>query len=165
MKKNIIWSNNIDLQNYKEIFENDFANATEEEKYEAAIELNNEYLCDERQNLNIELGRPIIAIADLGLWNGRRNGYRIINSGNISDCLFSQADFVNWFVDEHKEFRCEEIHHDGTNYIHYRVFKNGITEKQLENFKYKILSGTIKPNDIYRMTESIGKKICEVYGW
>lgn len=34
-----------------------------------------------------KVSQPILVIADLGLWNGRRMGYKEIPSGNIRDCL------------------------------------------------------------------------------
>ncbi|MGE4353904.1 MAG: hypothetical protein AB7D36_07465, partial [Oscillospiraceae bacterium] len=54
-------------------------------------EINGEYLSDERMNLNIQLPRSIIIIADLGLLNGRFSAYKMIGSGNIRDCLYSIA--------------------------------------------------------------------------
>ena len=46
-------------------------------------EINGEYLNDERENLDIQLSQPILVIGDLGMWNGRRMGYKEIASGNI----------------------------------------------------------------------------------
>ena len=62
-------------------------------------EINNDYLGDERMNLNIQLDRPILVIGDLGLWNGRRSGYKEIESGNIRDCLYADTDYSTWYVD------------------------------------------------------------------
>ena len=42
---------------------------------------------DERENLNIEVGEEIIIIADLGLWDGRHQAYKLLNKTNIADCL------------------------------------------------------------------------------
>ena len=57
-------------------------------------EINNRYLDDERVNLNIQLDQPILVIADLGLWNGRRTGYQEISSGNIRTA-FTVAGILN----------------------------------------------------------------------
>ncbi len=46
-------------------------------------EINGDYLDDERMNLDVQLSQPILVIADLGLWHGRRMGYKEIPSGNI----------------------------------------------------------------------------------
>ena len=58
-------------------------------------ETNADYLSDERVNLNIQLSQPILVIADLGLWNGRRMGYKEIPSGNIRDCLSGGYDYTS----------------------------------------------------------------------
>ena len=59
-------------------------------------EINGEYLNDERENLDIQLSQPILVIGDLGMWNGRRMGYKEIASGNIRDCLYSDTDFATF---------------------------------------------------------------------
>jgi parallel beta-helix repeat protein len=49
-----------------------------------------DYFDDEEINLNLELGRHILVIADLGLWNGRHSGYKEIGT-NLRDCLCSNS--------------------------------------------------------------------------
>ena len=48
----------------------------------------------------IQLSRPIFVVGDLGLWHGRRMGYKEIECGNISDCLYTERDIdnVTWFT-------------------------------------------------------------------
>ena len=72
----LIWSNfHIDYEDWREYLEEEFPDLSEDERYLKMLEINNDYLDDERVNLNIQLSQPIIAIADLGLWFGRRCGY------------------------------------------------------------------------------------------
>ena len=93
--KHIIWSD-INLNpddwrdNYKDflgINEIDGDPNDEHKLYEYMVETNGEYLSDERENLNVQLSQPIIVIGDIGRWNGRVMGYKMIDSGNIKDCL------------------------------------------------------------------------------
>lgn len=133
-------------------------------RWSEAAELNNEYLEDERCNLNIDVHSPIIAIADLGLWNGRRTAYKMIRSTNIKDCLSTDCDYAEWYCDAHN-FRATMTHHDGTNNILYRMRKEGITEMQWDGFLYKIYTGKVKRSDITRYTKSLLPFIAEVYGW
>ena len=107
----------------------------------------------------------ILVIGDLGLWNGRRMGYREINSGNIRDCLYGGHDFVTWYVDSKGDLRCEDIHHDGTNYYLYRMYKPGSTQNQRDRLKEKIFEGTATEKDIARVTQRLGDRIGRVYGW
>lgn len=123
-------------------------------------------LSDERCNLNIDLGQPILVVASLGLWNGRRTAYKEIKSGNLKDCLYSECDYDTWYVDTVTgEFACNAIHHDGTNRYRYRVFKDGVSDRVKENVKERIYSGTITDAYLNRFTKRLGDIVRNVYGW
>lgn len=125
------WSNeNLDLDDWREDLQEQYPDCSEDELYRIMCETNADYLSDERVNLNIQLSQPILVIADLGLWNGRRMGYKEIPSGNIRDCLSGGYDYTTWYVDKKGDFRCDDIHHDGTNHYLYRVYKDGVSEYQ-----------------------------------
>lgn len=164
--KKIIWSNvNLSFEDWKEDLEEEFPDKSEDELHEIMYERNNDYLEDERINLNIQLSMPIIVIADLGLWDGRHSGYKEIPSGNIRDCLYSDNDYSTWYVDELGDLRCDDSHHDGTNHYLYRVYKENVSETSKENFLGKILEGKVTRSDITRMTRKLGDEIKKVYGW
>ena len=164
--KHIVWSDiNLDIDKWRDDLLAEYPAASENELITKMYEINNDYLDDERANLNIQLPREIIAIADLGRWNGRFSGYKVIESGNIKDCLYSDCDMNEWYVDKNGDFRCNAIHHDGTNYYLYRTFKDGITDYQIENFKDKIYNGKATWADITRITRRLGDEIGKVYGW
>lgn len=102
MKENthVIWSDiNLNLDDWRDDLKQTYPNADDNFLYEVMYENNASYLYDERINLDIQLPREIIVIADLGLWNGRRSGYKVIESGNIRDCLYSDCDFNEWYGD------------------------------------------------------------------
>ena len=90
--RHIIWSNELDYDDWKADLEEEYPKLSEDERISLMYELNGDYLDDERHNLNIQLSRPILVVGDLGLWNGRRMGYKEIKSGNIRDCLYSERD-------------------------------------------------------------------------
>ena len=106
--RHIIWSNDIDYDDWREDLEEQYPDLTEAERMELMYELNGDYLDDERSNLDIQLSRPILVVGDLGLWHGRRMGYKEIPSGNIRDCLYSERDmdYSTWYVDKNGDFRC-----------------------------------------------------------
>ena len=131
--RHIIWSNmNLEADDwrdsYKEYLEinglDDDPN-DENKLYEYMVEANDDYLSDERRNLDIQFSQPIIAIGDLGRWNGRVTGYKMIDSGNITDCLYSDTDYTEWYVDKYGDLRANAVHHDGTN--HYPVSYTHLT--------------------------------------
>ena len=172
MEMHTIWSNEYDvIENLeKEIKENpdDFvAGYTKDDDFWAiACQINDEYLDDERANLNIDVGEEIIIIADLGLWDGRHQAYKLLNKTNIADCLTGTCgDYVTWFVDDRGDLMCRDCHHDGTNLYTYRAWKPGISEVQKENLLWKIRGGCAERRDITRVTQRIGNKVADVYGW
>lgn len=164
--RHIIWSDiHLDFKDWRDDLQADYPDLSEDELFSKMYETNAEYLNDERMNLDIQLSQPIIVIADIGRWNGRFDGYKIINSGNIKDCLYSDMDMVEWYVDKYGDLRAEAIHHDGTNYILYRVFKDNITDTQIENLQNKIYDGKATRGDITRVTKRLGDEIAKVYGF
>ena len=168
-KRFVIWSNDIDQI---ECIAKDMMECNPDLEYDEAIrqayELNDDYLGDERTNLDIELHREIIAIGDLGLWNGRASGYKEIKGTNVNDCLDTSitcGDYLTWYVDELGDLRCNDVHHDGTNYYMFRVFKPGLTWLQKANFKYNVYCRMATRRDINRYTERLGDHIANVYGF
>ena len=166
MAKRIIWTSEIDVDRWDfdpECTGKNPDEMTEEEKFDYCTTLNAEYLEDERINLSHCYAHgAIIAIADLGLWYGRRTGYKYVKS--VSDCLYANCDAAEWYCDEYN-FRAIMTHHDGTNYILYRVLKPDLSEKQIETFEQKIIEGKLTQNDITRYTKSLRPAIAEIYGW
>ena len=162
----LIWSNyNLDYDDWKDDLEENYPDLTEQDRMMLMYEINSDYLDDERINLDIQLSRPILVIADLGRWNGRFDGYKEIESGNIRDCLYSDTDYSTWYVDKRGDLRCTAIHHDGTNYYLYRTYKDGVSDEQIENLKWKIYNGQATRADITRITRRLGDEIGKVYGW
>lgn len=162
----VIWSNfNLDYDDWKDDLEENYPDLTEQDRMMLMYEINGDYLDDERINLDIQLSRPILVIADLGRWNGRFDGYKEIESGNIKDCLYSDTDYSTWYVDKRGDLRCTAIHHDGTNYYLYRTYKDGVSDEQIENLKWKIYNGQVTRTDITRITRRLGDEIGKVYGW
>ena len=165
-EKHVIWSNiDLDLKDWIDDLKADYPDLSEEEHYAMMVERNNEFLSDERANLNVQCGDDILAVGDIGRWNGRRMGYKTIESGKISDCLSSECDYAEWYVDREGEFRGKEIHHDGTNYIYYRKFKESADYDDRAELMDQIYRGVAKQEDIDRLTEKLGETIGAVYGW
>lgn len=171
--RRIVWSDlNLDIEDWREAYkeyleanELDLDPDDEQAICEWMVETNGEYLSDERMNLDIQLSQPIIIIGDLGRWNGRVMGYKMVDSGNIKDCLYSDTDFTEWYVDRYGDLRADAVHHDGTNHYLYRVFKEGVTEAQIERLQEKVYMGRATRADITRVTKRLGDEIGRVYGW
>ena len=137
---------------------------TDEKLYDECYEYNNMWFDDERENLScVEDSGELIAIADVGRWNGRVSGYKKIKS--LPDVLYSSCDYERVYVDSNGDLRKDESHHDGSNSILYRYFKDNLTEEQKENFLSKIYNGECTQKDITRYTRKAGVGIAKVFGW
>lgn len=80
-------------------------------------EVVNASLSDERSNLNKPVNGIIIAFADLGLWKGRRQAYRILGR-KVRDIFLTAEENNEWYGDGFN-IRGELSHHDGTHHILY----------------------------------------------
>lgn len=166
MSEHTIWSNeSLDLEDWRDDLQEDYPTESDDQLYERMWERNADYLDDERLNLNIQLSQPILVIADLGLWNGRRQGYKEIESGNIRDCLYAHYDYTTWYVDDKGDLRCRDIHHDGTNRYLYRVYRDDASEEDRDRLKEKLYEGRATRADVERVTRRLGDEIGKVYGW
>lgn len=170
MKKRIIWSN-IDLnpedwrKDYEEVArENEWDEDTSDPDnlWQYMIATHNTYLDDERYNLNKYLNGRILIIADLGLWNGRKQGYKIID-GNISNILYdNDADFIEWYADQYN-IRATAHHHDGTNYYLYREIRE---DRNIQILLDDIYNGReISRSKLNYYTRSIRPYVAKIYGW
>ena len=170
MKKRIIWSNmNLDIEDWREDYKescenNDMEYDPNDEYaiYEWMMETNKEYFYDERMNLDKVVEGRILVIADLGLWNGRKSAYKIVDSGNIKDILGFTYDCAEFYGDGYN-IRGTEVHHDGTNHYLYRVIRE---DRNIQNLLDDIYEGkeyTMKKLNYY--TKSLYKDVAKVYGW
>ena len=159
MNKMLIWNNTPDFDDWKDDLESEYPDCSERELIDIMYENNEYWLQDERRNLNIDLPQNILVIATLGLWHGRRQGYRELGN-NLSQCLsVCQYDFQEYFVDKFGDLCATDIHHDGTNHYTFRMYK------QIEALKDKIYAGTAEWTDIVKVTRRLGDYAARVYGW
>ena len=163
--KQIIWSNDSFMDDeareyyqdcQREFLEDDSYVVTDEE-WEDVV---NGWLSDERLNLNKEVDGVIIAFGDLGLWRGRRLGYKILGS-NVADILRSSCFDVEWYGDGYN-IRSRMAHHDGTNYVLYRVAKS---QEDAERIADKIYNLEIDEKGFRKLTHSLYPYVADVYGW
>ena len=162
MKKRIIWSSEINLEDWKEWLDEEYPEVTDEdEQYELVSMLNNEYLYDERANLHTNADGRIILIGDIGRWNGRAQGYLLLTK-NIADILYSDCDEMEWYSDG-KDIRATGQHHDGRNYYLYRVIREN---RDISKLCRAIYNGeTISRQKLNYYTKSLHPDVAKVYGW
>ena len=115
---------------------------------------------DERANLNVEVDGCIVAFANLGLWDGRHNGGKVIGN-NVSKILYSDCDYVDWYCDKYN-VRCTATHHDGTNHIVYRVAKS---REDAEKIVDEIAYNGMTEEEFMKKTKSLRPYVAKVYGF
>ena len=178
-RKYIIWSNeNLDTEDWKESFKEyiemnnlDIDPNDEEELYKYMVETNDEYLSDERINLNINVPDTdtVLVIADLEFWDGRCSAYREIHADKISDCLYTDrdTDYATWYLDKQGDLRCDaaDCHNGSKKHQLCRAYKAGVTEAQKEELKDRLLSGTASQADIDNISECLGDRIAKAFEW
>ena len=143
----------------------EYAKTVTEERIEAELRFWDD--CNFRDSKDIleevTEGYGLIAIADLGRWNGRFSGYKEIKQ--LVTVLHTSCDYQKVYVDSNGDLRKEETHHDGSNSILYRYWKDGLTQEQKDNFMDKIYNGKCTQRDITRYTRKAGIAIANYYGW
>lgn len=117
---------------------------------------------DERLNLSKKLDGRIIAIASMGLWNGRKSGYKMLGN-NLNEVLTSTIG-----CDE-KEVYCnaynvyaQGYHHDGRNHVEFREIRE---DRNIDNLLNKLYSNEeVTRREINYYTKSLRPYIKQVYG-
>ena len=165
-EKHEVWSDmDLDLDDWRDDLQEEYPELDEDGLYAKMLEFNSDYLDDERSNLKQPIGGSLLIIADLGLWNGRHQGYREKADADLSDCLDYRYDSAEWYVDRNGEFCGSQAHHDGTNHYVYRKIKDSATNDDIDDLEVKLYNGTATQKDIDRVTEKLGDRVAKVYGW
>ena len=147
----------------KELLEEDAVEDITEEKITDEVYFQiDQYFDDEKSNLFRILDGRILCIADMGLWNGRRTGYKILGN-NLNEILTAGIG-----CDE-KEIYCDGrnvlatgYHHDGRNHVEFREIRE---DRNIENLTDKLYSGQpITRREINYYTKSLRPYIKSIYG-
>ena len=166
MKKRIIWSNkDIDFEQWKQAlieYHNEMNYSNPEYVFDDEVwnfideSLSNQF-DDERMNLNVKTEGRVVAIADVGLWNGRRQGYRILGA-NVNEIFRISEDYNEYYSDGHN-IKATCTHHDGVNYVEYRVIRE---DRNIDN----LFNGEeITRKRLNYYTKSLLPYVKAVYGW
>jgi hypothetical protein len=151
LKRNIAERKEIELE---EVTDNDL--------YEEKIYLYDEYFDDGLQNLDVELEGRIIAIADLGLWNGRKGGYKI-GSNNLNEIMkMGNEDYIEVYGNGYNIIK-KSNHHDGCNNLLFRMIRENRNIDNLTDMIYN--NKPISKSVLNYYTKSVYKDVKEVYGW
>lgn len=119
----------------------------------------NEALCD----LDIKTEGDIIAIASMGLWNGRRTGYKILDKNNLKEILYCGNEDYNHLYYDGFNVHKKASHHDGINYIMFREVRPDVNIDRLCDKIYN--NEEISNATLNRYTRSLRRYVKNIYGW
>lgn len=118
---------------------------------------------DETDSLHKQLEGRILAIANMGLWNGRRTGYKILDN-NLNEVLTSTigCDEKEVYFDGYN-IKAEGYHHDGRNFVEFREIRE---DKNIDKLLDKIyMNKPISRRELNYYTKPLGKYVKQIYGW
>lgn len=172
-KHNVIWKSygmysSKELEDYekdvKEWLEEDAVENITEETITDEVYFQIDVLFQDAElNLSKKLDGRIIAIADMGLWYGRRQGYKILER-NLNEVVSSTigCDEKEVYCDAYN-VRAEGYHHDGTNHVLFRELRE---DRNIDNFLEKIYNNeTISSSTLNYYTKSLRPYIKAIYGF
>lgn len=171
MKKNMIWSYDTscwDEDEMKSMYEECYEETPSEETLQQYIDdTNNCYLEDVQEEITFyerkNGQKQYIVLADLGLWNGRFDGGKIITGlcNAISQCF----EDYNEIYEEGGQLKVTAHHHDGTNYFQIKeLTERG--EEYAERHKWDMSDRELHQklfNDSHYSRNVRAFK--EIYGW
>lgn len=134
---------------------------TDDMIYQEKSELENMYFDDEMLNLNIRLDGRVIAIVDMGLWNGRFSGYKI-GENNLNEIMtIGNEDTIEIFQDK-DDIKKISSHHDGTNFITFREIRE---DRDIDKLLSDIYNGKeISRQKLSYYTKSLNEYVDKIYG-
>lgn len=123
-----------------------------------------EYSYDEGlRDLNVDTEGEIIAIASMGLWNGRCSGYAILDKNNLKEILYcGNEDYNHLYYDGFNVYK-KASHHDGTNHIMFREVRPDVDIEKLCDKIYN--NEPTSKATLNRYTRSLGRYVKQIYGW
>ena len=138
---------------------------SDEALYDEIIEANDIDFEDLRLKLDIVLSRPIIILGDIGRWDGRCHGYKMVDCGNVKDCFRFETDEMTWGIDCNGDLVAKGTDHDGTSFYRYRAFKESCSDDDIEDFQDILYYGKCTEGDIEKYTVRLGDAIAKIYGF
>jgi hypothetical protein len=151
---------------YKEFCEDNGYEMTEDGLNEYAYQDNSDWLECEKCNLSKPMNTKFLIIADLGLWDGRRSGFRVMEIKNLNQIfdVYNSDSETTFYCDRYDvKVRC--THHDGTNYYTIREIKEG-HDKAIENICNSLyFNEKVNKALITKYTKSIRPLVANVFGW
>ena len=143
-------------------------NATENPDYDDCYIFQSERMnidFDElKKSLSINIGREIMGLATVRVWNGYRKGAKRL-SENLSDILYIPSDSCidDFSISMENDVESTAYHNDGYYSVIYRAVKPGVSEDTIHNAIMRwVNNGDSKR--FMEITNSLVTYVCEALG-
>ena len=146
----------------EQLKENDFEDWETVDVTDTIYEEIDMWFDDEQSNLFKILDGRILCIADMGLWNGRRSGYKILGN-NLNEVLTCGigCDEKEVYCDAYNVY-AQGYHHDGRNYVEFREIRE---DRNIDNLLNKLYNNEeVTRREINYYTKSLKPYIKQIYG-
>ena len=156
------WRN--DFKEYIEEMELDIEPENEIEFYQYIFETSFDDTKDWREFREIEFSNNTFMITDVEHENVREKAYKEFGNNKIH--LELEPNTIQmWYLDKQGDLRCDAVDCSNGRKKHQlcRAYKVGVTEKQKEKLKDKLLSGAATQTDIENVSERLGDRIAEAF--
>ena len=90
------------------------------EELNTAAEINLDTEKEEFARMDREMNGTVVAIANVGRWNGRKNGFKKVESMPAIFEFLGKYDEFELFIDRYN-LKAIGHHHDGTDYVTFRL--------------------------------------------
>lgn len=149
------------IEDIKQNFELEGIEDVDEEMIqEEAYFLKDVYFEDLQKEIKDFKLNDVLCLANLGLWNGRKPGYKVVDGSILNQGVFSDS-YYSIFLEDN-DLRAVDPHHDGTNYYIFREIKDNVN---IDNLLNDIYSGKeISKQKLSYYTKSIYPAFAELYG-
>lgn len=160
----ILWSDSkIDVENWTGYVRHECQHIKEADITDMICELNHDLLDHIREQLDIQLGSPILMVRSDALNIASPLAFSVIPSGNIRDCFSGNTQNTTWYVDANGDFHKQWDSGTKREDWLYRIYRDGSSEDQIEELKVKLLDGSCGRMDLCRVTRRLGPIIAKVF--
>lgn len=153
-------SNQFDSYDWADMYDTDELSVlTDEAKWQIIYNDNDFYFDDTRyclKEIDKLIPNRIIAIADIGTWQGRRYGYKWV--GGAEDIIYtmSSCDAIELYSNGY-DICMDGYHHDGHNHCTFRMIKDDVSDEIIDRMEDALYSGDTDKADYYirKYTQSL----------
>lgn len=159
-----IWTSEPDYEEYRTVLEEDFPQATEEERRAFLKEANDGCLAFQQKDLDMYFGMPVLILEEDAQGCYRGAGY--LENGSLAACLTRPEgmDSYAWIVDERGDLRLRAWQGSRFRSFIYRLERPDLALSDLLDLESFVQKGRLSRSELCSCTLRLGDAVAMVYG-